>query len=181
MVVAEPTCKQNGGKMKTRNIVLSSIIGALYVVLTIGLAPFSFGPIQFRISEILKVFVLYNPFLTIGIGIGTLFANIFSPYAGPWELIWMPFTDMAGGLIAWAIYYYVLHKHSPVFSMTVYALTTGASVALMLTIMGAGEFWFNFISVGLSELIILIIGIPVIFGIEKILSKRGINIRFDKI
>jgi len=113
-VVAEPpTLTKTEEVLKTRYLVLSSIIGALYVVLTLGLAPLSFGPIQFRISEILKVFVLFNPFLAFGIGMGTFFANLLSPYAGPMELIWMPFSDMAGGLLAWALFRYILRSHLP--------------------------------------------------------------------
>ena len=179
MVVAEPTFNQNGGKMKTRQIVLSSIIAALYVVLTIGLAPMSFGPIQFRVSEILKVFVLFNPFLAIGIGVGTFFANLVSPYAGPWELIWMPFSDLAGGLFAWVIYRYLLRKHLAVIPMVIYAITTGAAVGLMLTMMGAGGFWFMFVTVGISEMIILAAGTPLIFWIVKTLKDRGVNLGID--
>jgi len=47
--------------MTTRRVVLIAIIGALYVVLTVGIAPLSFGPIQFRASEVLKILVLFDP------------------------------------------------------------------------------------------------------------------------
>jgi uncharacterized membrane protein len=165
--------------MKTRQIVLSAIVGALYVVLTVGLAPFSYGQIQFRVSEILKVFVLLNPYLAIGIGIGTFFANLVSPYAGPLELIWMPFTDMAGGLLAWAVFHYLLKDHMPVIPMILYSLTTGAAVGLMLAVMGAGDFWWNSILVGISELVILIAGVPIIFWINKMLNMRGVYLQID--
>jgi uncharacterized membrane protein len=178
-VVAEPTIKQNGGKLKTRYIVLSAIIAALYVVLTVGLAPLSFGPIQFRVSEILKVFVLFNPFLAVGIGIGTFFANLVSPFAGPLELIWMPFTDMAGGLLAWALFHYILRNKFPVIPMAIYSLTTGAAVGLMLSLLGVGEFWFMTLTVGISEAIILIAGTPIILWIVKMLNARGIDLRMD--
>jgi uncharacterized membrane protein len=178
-VVAEPTHKQNGGKMKTRYVVYSSIIAALYFVFTIGLAPLSFGPIQFRISEILKVFVLFNPFLAIGIGIGTFFANLMSPYAGPMELIWMPFTDMAGGLLAWALYHYVLRSRFPMISMGLYAITTGFAVGLMLAVIGVGFFWESTISVAISEMIILIAGTPIMLWIVKMLAARGVDLGLE--
>jgi uncharacterized membrane protein len=39
--------------MKTRRIVFSALIAALYAALTYFLAPISYGPIQFRVSEIM--------------------------------------------------------------------------------------------------------------------------------
>jgi uncharacterized membrane protein len=165
--------------MKTRYVVLSSIVAALYVVLTVGLAPISYGPIQFRLSEILKVFVLFNPFLVVGIGIGTFFANLVSPNSGPLELIWMPFTDMAGGLLAWAIYHYILRSKLPVIPMAIYAVTTGAAVGWMLYILYGGDFWWVTLPIVISEAIILIAGTPIIFWIDKMLNARGIDMRMD--
>jgi uncharacterized membrane protein len=177
-VVTEPTFNQNGGKMKTRDVVQSAIIAALYVVFTVLLAPFSFGPIQFRISEIFKVFVLFNPYLAVGIGMGTFFANLFSPNVGPWELIWMPFTDMAGGLLAWALFRYIFRSHTrfAVVPMAVYALCTGAAVGLMLSLLGFGGFWLMTLSVGASEAIILVAGAPLMLWIVKTLKDRGIDL-----
>ena len=162
-------------RLSTRSLVLAAIIGALYAVLTVIIAPISYGPIQFRISEALKVFVLFNPVFALGIGIGTFFANMLSPFVGPWELVWMPFTDMAGGLLAWAIYK-LLRRHLPAIPMLVYALTTSAAVALMLYFYGLGAFWFLGISVLVSEAIIMLAGIPLIFYIVKMLKMRDIQL-----
>ena len=143
--------------MTTRRVVLISIVAALYVVLTIGIAPLSFGPVQFRVSEVLKVLVLFDPFLALGIGIGTLLANLASPFVGPWELVWMPLTDMLGGLLAWWTYK-ALRKLA--LSSAVYAVTTALSVATMLWAMGIDLFWFSLLTVSVSELVILVGGIP---------------------
>lgn len=158
--------------MNTKRVVLISTIAALYFVLTVAIAPLSYGPIQFRVSEALKVFVLFDPFAALGIGIGTFFANMMSPYAGPWDLIFMPITDMVGGLLAWFIYK-VINRKLPIVPIVVYALTTGVSVGLMLAMLGVGGFWLMTASVGASELIILIAGIPVIFFVMRILRARG--------
>lgn len=151
------------------------MIAALYAALTIALAPLSYGPIQFRISEVLKIFVLFDPWLALGIGIGTLFANLASPFVGPWELIWMPFTDIAGGLLAYAIFRALGRKWAAV-PMLAYALTTGAAVGLMLTVFEVGGFWVLAGSIALSEAIIFIAGLPLVAGIQNILSKRGLGL-----
>src|SRR5512140_3588178 len=81
-------------QLTTTQVVRVAIIGALYAVFTIGIAPLSYGPIQFRVAEALKVFVLFDPLYALGIGIGTFFGNLASPFVGPWELIFMPLTDI---------------------------------------------------------------------------------------
>ncbi len=159
--------------MKTKHVVLNGIIAALYCVLTVAIAPISYGIIQFRVSEVLKIFVLFDPLLAVGIGIGTFFANMASPYAGPWELIFMPLTDITGGLIAWAIFR-ALGRRWPAIPMTVYALTTGAAVGCMLFFIGAGGFWLLFASVAASELVILIGGLPLLLPVVHALQKRGL-------
>ena len=161
--------------MTTQKVVRVAMIAALYAVLTVALAPISYGPIQFRISEFLKIFVLYDPWLALGIGIGTLFANLASPFVGPWELVWMPLTDIAGGLLAYAIYR-ALGRRWAVLPMLVYALTTGAAVGLMLTVFEVGGFWILTGSIALSEAIIFLAGLPIVASIQNILSKRGLRL-----
>ena len=142
------------------------MIAALYAVLTVALAPISYGPLQLRIAEFLKVFVLYNPWLSIGIGIGTFFANLSSPYVGPLELIWMPLTDILGGLLAWGIYR-TLGERYPVIPMLVYALTTSAAVALMLSLLGLSGGLLAGLAIFVSEAIILVGAIPVAYFINQ--------------
>lgn len=148
-------------KFSTRRIVYVAILAALYAVFTLFLAPISYGVVQFRVSEILKIFVLFDPFLAVGIGFGTLIANITSPMVGPWELIWMPFTDMAGGVLAWGLFL-LLRKRLPFLPMLVYALTTGMSVGLMLYFFGLGGFWWVSLPVFVSEAVLLIGGLPLL-------------------
>lgn len=161
----------------TRRVVRVAVLAALYAVLTWGVAPIGYGPLQFRVSEVLKVLVLFDPWLVLGIGIGAFFANLTSPFAGPWDLIWMPFTDVVGGLLAWALYRFGLRSRWPVAPMTLYALTTGLAVGLMLWAFGLGGFWLLTGAVTASELVILIAGTPLMFWIEEILERRGAGLR----
>jgi uncharacterized membrane protein len=163
--------------LSTRRVVLIATVAALYAVLTIGLAPISYGFIQFRVSEVLKVLVLFDPWLVVGIGIGTLVANVASPNVGPWELLWMPLTDMLGGLLAWAIYRFALRERWPAIPMAAYALTTGLAVGVMLYALGFGELAILAGGVVVSELIILVAGTPLMFWIEKQLEARGMGLR----
>jgi uncharacterized membrane protein len=168
--------------LTTRRVARVAIVAALYAVLTWGIAPLSYGLLQFRVSEALKVLVLFDPWLALGIGIGTFFANMLSPFVGPWELAWMPFTDMAGGLLAWVLYRFLLRGHWPVLPMALYALTTGIAVGLMLWALGfgSGGFWLTSGVVAVPELIILVGGVPLMFWIEGVLEKRGVGLKVDR-
>lgn len=63
--------------MKTKMLVRVAVIAALYATLTLVAAPISYGPVQFRISEILCVLPLIYPEAAIGLTIGCLIANFF--------------------------------------------------------------------------------------------------------
>lgn len=63
-------------KHKTITIIAqSAAIAALYAVATLALAPFSFGPIQFRVSEALTIMPLFTPAAIPGLTIGCAIAN----------------------------------------------------------------------------------------------------------
>ena len=68
--------------LTTKNIVLCGIIAGLYFILTIISGPLAFagGSFQIRISEILNIFVFFNPVLIFGVSLGCLISNIFSMY-----------------------------------------------------------------------------------------------------
>ena len=56
------------------------MIAALYAALTITLAPISYGPIQFRVSEALTLLPWYRAEAVPGLFVGCLVANFFGGY-----------------------------------------------------------------------------------------------------
>lgn len=71
-------------KLNVRKLVTIAVIGALYAVLTMVLAPISYGasfiPIEFRVSEVLCILPFFFPASAVGLFIGCLIANILSPF-----------------------------------------------------------------------------------------------------
>lgn len=63
----------------TNFLVKSAAVAALYAVLTLLLPVASYGPIQFRFSEILVLLVFYNKRFIPGLVLGCAIANFFSP------------------------------------------------------------------------------------------------------
>lgn len=68
-------------KLTARDMVQIAIVAAIYVVLTVT-PPFnvlSYGAYQFRIAEMMNFIAFYNRKYIIGLTIGCMIANLFSP------------------------------------------------------------------------------------------------------
>lgn len=65
--------------MNSRKIALYGVIAALYVVLTVAVAPLSYGALQFRVSELLVPLIMFDFGFAWPLLIGTAIANFFSP------------------------------------------------------------------------------------------------------
>lgn len=55
----------------------AAMIGAIYAVLTIALAPISYGVVQVRVAEALTVLPYFTPAAIPGLFVGCVIANIF--------------------------------------------------------------------------------------------------------
>ena len=65
-------------KNTTLFLTTNAIIAALYAALTIALAPISYGPLQFRVSEIFTVLPFLMPSTIPGVTIGCVLANLYT-------------------------------------------------------------------------------------------------------
>ena len=64
----------------TKYLLQGAVIAAVYAVLTIVLAPISYGPMQVRISEALTVLPVFTPAAVPGLFVGCFVANMVGPY-----------------------------------------------------------------------------------------------------
>ena len=64
--------------MNVKKLTFGAAIAAIYAVLTIFLAPISYGPLQCRISEALCILPVLSPTAVWGLFVGCLVANIFT-------------------------------------------------------------------------------------------------------
>lgn len=66
--------------MSSKRLVRMSVIAALYVVLTYALPALSYGPIQFRFSEVMTLLAFVHPFYILPLTLGCAIANLGSPF-----------------------------------------------------------------------------------------------------
>lgn len=153
-----------------RRVALAGVVGALYVVLSLAVFVIAFGPIQFRLGEALKPLVIRYPVTIFAFGAGTIIVNIFSPFAGTLELLFMPVVDMTGGFLCWLIAKNLRGPFGTYLASVFYALFTAAGVAVVLAVVAGLPYLFAFVTVAVSEVILLVIGNAVL--VERV-WKRG--------
>ncbi len=86
---------------KVKILVKAGIIAALYVVLVVVFSYSSFGPIQFRIAEMLTILPLFTPAAIPGLFIGCLLANVLGGAV---------FLDVVFGSLATLVAAYMSYK-----------------------------------------------------------------------
>jgi len=64
---------------KTKFITQTAIVAALYTVLTLALSFMAYGPVQFRVAEILVLLVFIDKKYFLGLTLGCAISNAFSP------------------------------------------------------------------------------------------------------
>jgi uncharacterized membrane protein len=141
-----------------RRVAIAGVVGALYVVLSLAVAPIAFGPIQFRVGEALKPLVIKYPATIPAFGVGTVIINLFSPFAGMLELVFMPLVDVTGGVLCYLVARRIGGAFGTYFASLIYALWTAAGVGVVLTVAAGLPYPLAFASVSVSEIILLLVG-----------------------
>ncbi len=90
--------------MRKLEAIKAAVVASIYAAVTVLLAPISFGPTQFRLSDILMP-IPYHPYFgfeggVIGLTVGCLLANLVSPY-GVWDVVLGTLTNFIAGILSW--------------------------------------------------------------------------------
>ena len=141
-----------------RRVAVAGVVGALYVVLSLAVAPFAFGPLQFRLGEVLKPLVIKYPVTIPAFAIGVGIVNLFSPLAGALELVLMPAINLAGGALCWLVARRVGGVIGTYAASFLFAVIIAAGVGAVLHFAAGLPYLASFVSVSVSEVILLLAG-----------------------
>lgn len=163
--------------MNIRTMTTSSVIAALYVAVTLLIAPFGFTLVQFRISEIFNHLIVFNKKYFFGIVIGVFIANLLlSPIA----------VDIIFGVLHSAIALSITIFSAKfikgivkrmLFNTIVFTLTM-VIIAYQLTFFAdipefnGIPFLIIYLTLAVSELVVMAIGIPIILALNKRLNLK---------
>ncbi len=116
--------------LDTRSLTQIAVFAALYAVLVWLFQPISFAAVQFRVAEGLKPAIAKRWTLAIAFAIGNFLGNLISPFAGIYELGFMPLMNIVGGLLAYAVAR--VFRRNYLAAALVYAPVIALSVSWML-------------------------------------------------
>lgn len=150
----------------------AGVIAALYTVLTLVLAPLSFGNIQFRASEALTLLPVFAPAAIPGLTIGCILSNAVGVATGSNIAGWIDVifgsaaTLMAALLSRWLRR--MQWKGIPVLAIwppvILNALIVGGELAVVYEL----PFWLCALEVGAGELgVCVFLGIPLVLALRK--------------
>jgi uncharacterized membrane protein len=155
--------------MKVKGLAISGIVAALYVAVSMIVAPFGFTNIQFRISEMFNHLVVLNKKFFFAIVIGVFITNLFSPL-GAYDLVF----GVAQSIIALSITIFsakfingIVKRmifNTIIFTFTMFIIAFELNLALGL------PFLFTWLTVAVGELVVMAVGIPVMLALNKRLN-----------
>ncbi len=152
--------------MKNKGVLFmtqSAMIAAIYVVLTVVFAPFSFGEVQVRIAEALTILPFFTGAAIPGLFIGCVIGNILGGAILP-DIIFGSLATLIGACTT-----YLLRSHKflapvgPIVANTIvvpFILRYGYSILLPIPVM--------MLSVGIGEVISCgVLGMVLLFALNK--------------
>jgi len=159
--------------MKIKFLATSGIIAALYIAITLLVAPFGFTEVQFRISEIFNHLVAFNPRFAVGIIIGVFISNIFSPNG-----ILDIFFGVGHSIITIGLFILIckfvkniwarLIINTLLFTCTMFIIALELNIALEL------PFFWTWLTVAAGEFVVLAVGAPIMYVLNKRLNFKNL-------
>ncbi len=160
--------------MKTKDIVIGAMIGAVYVALNLLLIPSSYGPVQFRVAEALTILPLVFPSAIGGIFVGCIISNFFGGYG----IIDIVFGSLASLIAAYTTYFIGKKIKNP---KTAAVLGGIPPIIINAVVMGlvltyattntadAAPFYIFASQIFISQTgVVYVIGIPLLYLIKKL-------------
>ena len=155
------------------NLTLVSLTAAIFVAICYVLQPISFGPIQLRFSDILCLFSIDYLWALFGVSLGCFISNTFIGGLGIIDAVFGTLSTVVSCSLAY-MFRKRLIKGYPLLSTLMIVLTNaiiiGAELAYILN--NQNLMWLYMIQVGIGELVVLLIGLPIYKKIKVVIDKR---------
>ena len=149
-------------KLKTRDLAVAGVIAAMYAVVTPMLAPISYGPVQFRVSEALTLLPVLTPAAVPGLFIGCLVANVFGSYGLP-DIAFGALSTLVAAMLTRSLRKRVFLAPLP--PVAVNALIIGA----LLSVVENTPYWINALTVGIGQIgACYALGLPLLWALKKL-------------
>ena len=160
--------------MKVRFFAISAVIAALYVAITIVIAPLSFGAVQFRFSEIFNQLVAFNPRFIVGIVLGVFISNATLSTLGPIDVVF----GVCHSLITLGIFIFICKFVKNLWArMIVNSFLFAATMSIIaweLNIVLELPFFETWLFTAIGEFAVMMIGAPIMMYLNKRLNFKNL-------
>jgi uncharacterized membrane protein len=156
--------------MKIRTIAVNGIVAAVYIVVLTLINPFAFLVNQFRLPEMLNHLVVFNKKLFFGIVVGVFISNLLYSPLLPLDLIYGVTHTVLSLTITLIIARFVKNMwarmaiNTVVFSFMMFII---AHEIVLIDVLPFSAFVPIWVSLAISEFLVMATGIPVIYLINK--------------
>ena len=150
-------------KITIKDLIINASIAAIYVVLTLLLGNLSYGPVQFRVAEILVLLCFFDKKYIIPLTLGCFISNLMSPYG---------IYDIAFGTLATVLSLITISKSKNLFVASLFpVIFNGVIVAFEISLLSGvftpEVFLFDMFTIMIGEFIcVSIIGV-ILFTVLK--------------
>lgn len=135
-------------KITVKSMCRISIVAALYFVITMVCKPFVFGPVEFRLSEMLNFLMFIDPIYIIGITLGCALSNFFT--FGVMDVFIGSASTFLVGVLMW--------KSKRMWTGIVYATLGTSAIAWELWFFFGLPFWYQFAVGAFGEFVSMVLG-----------------------
>ncbi len=163
-------------RIDARFIARAALIAAFYAVLTIMLAPISYGPIQVRVSEAITILAFFDPAAILGLFIGCALANWYGQY-GVIDIFLGSFLTLAAASVTYMISRLFIKKKGiliyigaaiafiPVVIFNAFGVAAIIKIASETSVL----YWPTVFSVGIGQLIaVYLFGYPLFLVVRRL-------------
>lgn len=158
-------------RVKTQKIVTMGVVAALYAALTLALSAISFGPIQFRIAEVMTLLPLLGKEYIVALTIGCFLANVIGPYGVP-DIIFGTLATLISVYLVYATGKAMKDKKGYVLIASLWPTIINAIIiGIMLNKFFGLPLTLSMLQVGFGQFVVItILGVPLFKLLE---SKYG--------
>lgn len=135
-----------------------AVTAALYVALTLAIAPLSYGAVQFRISEVLTLLCFFKKDYCYSLILGCFISNLFSPLGA---------LDLIFGVASTVFTVVGMRYVKNIWAASLFPALSMVFIAWELVYLGL-PFWYSFLTAALGEIaVVTMIGVPLFKTLQK--------------
>lgn len=149
-------------KINTKKIAAVGLIASVYAVVTLALAFISYGPIQFRISEILMFLPLLGKEYILALTLGCFLANVIGPYGVP-DIVFGTLATLISAILVYLTPKFIKNSKLTLFVSSLWPTIVNALIiGWMLFKFFGVPFIIGALEVGFGEFVVItLVGLPV--------------------